>query len=145
MLMRRSSDKAKALAGIDLFRGFSRRHLQLVARAVDEVAVEQGSVLAREGGLAREGFLILEGQARVERAGKRIARLGPGDFFGEMSLIDGKPRSASVTAETPMVLLVLDARSFGALLTDVPPLQKKVLTGLCERLRRADEALAARN
>jgi CRP-like cAMP-binding protein len=62
-----------------------------------------------------------------------------------MSLIDGRPRSATVTAGTPMVLLVIDARSFSALLSDVPPLRRKVLVGLCDRLRNADAALAARN
>jgi CRP-like cAMP-binding protein len=88
---------------------------------------------------------VLDGQARVERDGKTMARLGKGDFVGEVSIIDQQPRSASVIAESPMTLLVVSARSFGALLDDVPPLRKKVMVALCERLRAADAKLAARN
>ena len=68
-----------------------------------------------------------------------------GDFFGEMALIDGKPRSATVIAETPIVLLVIHTRAFGHLLEAIPGLQKKVLLTLCERLRAADAALASLN
>ncbi len=145
ILAKRRSEKVEALGKIPLFSGFSRRYLNLIARHVDEVRVEKGRLLARQGGLAREGFLVVDGQARADRDGKLIARLGPGDFFGEMSLIDGKPRSATVSAETPMVLLVIEARSFSALLGDAPPLQRKILVTLCERLRDADAVLATRN
>jgi CRP-like cAMP-binding protein len=87
----------------------------------------------------------VEGSARVEKHGKVIARLGAGDFFGEMSLIDGKPRSATVIADAPVLLLVVEVRSFGRLLETVPGLSKKVMATLCERLRTADETLASRN
>ncbi len=107
--------------------------------------VDAGRVLVAQGGLGREFVLILEGSARVERDGKAIARLGRGDFFGEMSLIDRRTRSATVTAETPVVLLVVETRYFGSLLDTVPGLQRSILLTLCERLRAADEALAARN
>ena len=90
-------------------------------------------------------LLIFDGIARVERDGQVIARLKAGDFCGEMSLIDGMPRCATVIAETPAVLLVVHRRSFGHLLNTVPGLQKKVLAGLCERLRAADSALGSRN
>jgi CRP/FNR family cyclic AMP-dependent transcriptional regulator len=123
----------------------SQRHLDLVARHADEVSLDAGRVLARQGGLGREFLLIVDGSARVERDGRRIAHLGPGDCFGEMSLIDGRPRSATVVAETPMVLLCVHTRSFGYLLDTVPGLRKKILVTLCQRLRAADAALGSRN
>jgi CRP/FNR family cyclic AMP-dependent transcriptional regulator len=145
MLLRRRTDKADILKKVPLFGGLSQRHLNLVAREADEVEEQAGTVLTREGGLGREFLLILEGGARVEREGKAIARLGPGDFFGEMSLIDGMPRSATVIADCPTVLLVIEARSFRKLLDAVPGLQRKILITLCARLRAADAGLACIN
>ncbi len=145
MLLRRRSEKAEALRQVPLFANLSQRHLDLVAREADEVPVEAGAMLARQGGLGHEFLLILDGRARVERDGKTIARLRPGDFFGEMSLIDGEPRSASVVAETPVTLLCIHGRAFNGLIETVPGLHKQLLRTLCERLRAADAALARRN
>ncbi len=145
MLLRRKSDKIDVLKDVPLFRGLSQRHLGYIATNADEVEQKAGQELTRQGALGREFLLILKGNARVERDGKVIARLGPGDFFGEMSLIDCQPRSASVIAETPITLLVVSSQCFSALLDTVPGLQRKILAGLCERLRAADTALAAMN
>ena len=145
MLLKRRSEKADVLKDVPLFKDLSGRHLNLIARHADEVTVDEGKVLTRQGGLGREFLLILEGRARVERDGKVIARLGAGEFFGEMSLIDGKERSATVTATTPMTLLVVETRSFSGLLAEIPELQRKILLSLCDRLRRADAGLALRN
>ena len=145
MLLKRHSDKVDVLKKVPLFSGLSRRHLDHIAREADEVKEEADTVLVRQGGLGREFLLILEGGARVERDGQTIARLGPGDFFGEMSLIDGMPRSASVIAGSPTVLLVIEARSFQHLLDTVPGLQKKLLVTLSARLRAADARLASIN
>ena len=145
MLLRRRSEKVDVLKKVPLLSGLSRRDLDLIARVADEVKVEKGRVLTRQGGLGMEFLLLLEGSARVERDGKVIARLGPGDFFGEMSLIDGKPRSATVIADSPSALLAVQARSFRTLLDTVPGLQKKVLIALCGRLRATDASLALVN
>jgi CRP/FNR family cyclic AMP-dependent transcriptional regulator len=145
MLLRRRSDKADVLKKVPLFAGLSRRYLDLIAAEADEVKEEAGTVLTKQGGLGQEFLLILEGGARVERDGTVIARLGPGDFFGEMSLIDGLPRSASVIAESPSVLLVIQSRSFRSLLDAVPELQRKLLVTLCARLRAADARLTSIN
>ena len=145
MLLRRRSDKADVLKKVPLFSGLSRRYLDLIAAEADEVKEEAGTVLTKQGGLGLEFLLLLEGDARVERDGTVIARLGPGDFFGEMSLIDGLPRSAAVIAESPSVLLVIQSRSFRSLLDAVPGLQRKLLVTLCARLRAADVRLAAIN
>jgi CRP-like cAMP-binding protein len=144
MFLRRS-EILDPLRKVPLFSGVSRRHLDLIARLADEVRWEAGKVLARQGERGLEFLLIVDGSARVERDGRIIARLGAGDFFGEMSLIDGKPRTATVIADTPVVLLVIHRRSFDYLLDDVPRIQKRVLVTLCERLREADSTLASIN
>jgi CRP/FNR family cyclic AMP-dependent transcriptional regulator len=145
MPLKRRSDRVDVLKKVPLFSGLSRHHLDLIAREADEVKAEAGNVLTRQGGLGLEFILLLEGGARVERDGKVIAHLGPDDFFGEMSLIDGMPRSATVIAESPSALLVIEARSFRRLLDTVPGLQRKLLVTLCTRLRAADVRLASIN
>jgi len=145
MFLSRRPDRIDWLRKVPLFSGLSGRDLDLVARQTDVVKAHEGKVLTRQGALGEEFLLIVDGSARVERDGKPIARLETGDFFGEMSLIDGKPRSATVIAEAPITLLVVDARSFRSLLDGVPGLRRKITVALCERLRRADAGLAARN
>ena len=145
MLLRRHADKIDVLKKVPLFSALSRRHLDMIARHADQVRRDADAILARQGAQGLEFVLIVEGNARVERDGKIIAHLGAGDFFGEMSLIDGRPRSATVVADAPVVLLVVHRRSFGRLLDSVPGLQRKVMAALCERLRAADETLALRN
>jgi CRP/FNR family cyclic AMP-dependent transcriptional regulator len=146
MLLGRRADRIDWLKKVPLFSGLSRRELDLVARGTtDVVRTDRGKVLTRQGALGEEFLLIVDGSARVERDGRPIARLDVGDFFGEMSLIDGKPRSASVIAETPVTLLVVDGRSFGCLLDAVPGVRRKISVTLCQRLRAADTALAKSN
>jgi len=145
MFLSRRPDRIDWLKKVPLFSGLSRRDLDLVARLTDVVKADAGKVLTRQGALGEEFLLIVDGSARVERDGKPIARLETGDFFGEMSLIDGNPRSASVIAESPITLLVVESRSFRCLLDAVPGLRRKIAVTLCERLRRADAGLAARN
>jgi CRP-like cAMP-binding protein len=145
MFLRHRSDKVDALKKVPLFSDLSHRHLDIIARHADEVTLDKGKVLARQGEHGLEFLLIVDGGARVERNGKTIAHLAAGAFFGEMSLIDGKPRTATVIAETPVSLLVVHRRVFGHLLDTVPGLQRKVVLTLCERLREADAALASIN
>jgi CRP/FNR family cyclic AMP-dependent transcriptional regulator len=145
VILRRHADKIDDLKKVPLFSALNRRHLDAVARAADEVKRDAGTMLARQGARGLEFLLIVEGSARVEKDGNVIAHLGAGDFFGEMSLIDGKPRTATVIADSPVLLLVVDVRSFGRLLDTVPGLSKKVMETLCERLRAADETLTHRN
>ena len=111
MLLRRHADKIDDLKKVPLFSALNRRHLDVIARHADEVKRNAGAVLARQGARGLEFLLIVEGSARVEKDGKVIAHLGAGDFFGEMSLLDGKPRSATVVADAPVLLLVVDVRS----------------------------------
>ncbi len=95
------------LSEVPLFSALSKRDLQLVARAAEDVKVEAGKVLVTEGSAGAEFFVIVDGKARVTRRGRKVAGLGPGQFFGELALLDRAPRNATVVAETPMELLVL--------------------------------------
>jgi len=134
-------EKLALLRDIPLFRYLSKRHLEMVSRNADEIRVDAGHELCREGRLGHELFVIVEGTASVARQDLHLADLGPGDFVGELSLLDNEPGSATVTAETPMVLLVIGERQFHSLLLAIPELTLEVLRGVAQRLRATDEAL----
>ena len=104
-------DKIDRLEEVALLEACTRKQLRAVARIAEVVEVPTGTVLARSGTPGEEFFLILDGHARVEVSVRKRARLGPGDYFGEMSLLDGGPRSATVVAETPLRLLVISAET----------------------------------
>ncbi|MGH8935820.1 MAG: Crp/Fnr family transcriptional regulator [Acidimicrobiia bacterium] len=140
-LLARRSDRVDVLKTVPLFSGLSLKQLNELARNVEEVPVPRGTMLAREGQAGNEFFVVLEGKAAVRRRGRRIATLGEGDYFGEMSILDGAPRSATVAAETDGVVLVIRRREFSALLDSVPGLLKKIAVGLSQRLREADERI----
>lgn len=126
------------LAEVPLFSACSRKELGLVARRAEDVKVDGGKILVSEGATGTEFFVILDGQARVERRGRKVATVGPGDFFGDLALLDRAPRNATVVAETPMELLVLGQREFAALIDEVPGFAHKLLAGLARRLRDQD-------
>jgi CRP/FNR family cyclic AMP-dependent transcriptional regulator len=137
---RKSKDaKVKVLGGVPLFSACSKRELSRIASLADEVDVPEGKVLTREGDQGGEFFVVIDGKARVMVGDRgRVSALGPGASFGEMSLLDRGPRSATVEAETDMQLLVLDARSFSSLLNEVPSVARKVLAAMAGRLRAAE-------
>ncbi len=126
------------LTNVPLFRSLSRRDLQRVARAADELNIEAGRVLMEQGQVGRECFVILDGTAAVRRKGRKVATLGPGDAAGELALLDKGPRTATVVAETPMTVLVIGSREFSGLLDEVPGLSKKLLVSLATRVRDLD-------
>jgi CRP/FNR family cyclic AMP-dependent transcriptional regulator len=126
------------LGNVRLFSTCNRRELARIASLVDEVEAPKGKVIVRQGDPGRECFVITEGRARATIRGKGTAALGPGSFFGEMSLLDQGPRSATVTAETDMRLLVLGSREFSALVNEVPTVAVRMMRGLAERLRSAE-------
>ena len=131
------------LSSIWLFSACTPKELRVVGRHVDEVRVEAGTVLTEEGELGREFFYIVDGRASVRRHGRTVARLVPGDHFGELALLDRKPRSATVVADTDMKLLTMTQREFSTLLEDVPPLSRKLLAAMAQRLRDADRKVDA--
>jgi CRP-like cAMP-binding protein len=123
---------------VPLFSALSRKELALVARRAEDVKVDQGRVLVSEGSTGSEFFVIIEGEAAVSKTGRKIATLGPGDAFGELALLDKAPRNATVTAETPLEVVVLGQREFGGLIDEVPGFARKLLAGMARRLREAD-------
>lgn len=142
MLLRRRSDRLEALRQVPMFCDLNKRQLTEVDRVLLPVERAAGSVLVKEGYRMGEFVLIIEGSVIVSKKGREIARLGEGEFFGEMSVLDHQPGVATVTAATAVSLLVIDGRDFRAVLDKVPGLQRKILVTLCGRLRKADEALA---
>ena len=145
--MRRSTPKARLeqLRSIPLFSSCSDRELATVDGLVDDHAVGKGAVLAQQGTPARQAFVIVSGEARVDIDGKLIATLSAGDSFGEMALLS-RPvglRSATVTATSDMQLLVLEPRCFSTLM-ELPTVAKKLMGELSDRLRATDELAAHR-
>jgi CRP/FNR family cyclic AMP-dependent transcriptional regulator len=126
------------LATVPLFAGASTKELRAVAKASVELTIDEGKEFVTQGDVGREAFIIVEGQADVSRGGQRIATLGPGDCVGELALLDHGPRTASVTAATPLTVLVLGPREFSGLLDEVPTLNHKMLTALASRVRELD-------
>jgi CRP/FNR family transcriptional regulator, cyclic AMP receptor protein len=139
-LRRKSKDaKVELLRGVPLFGACSKRELSRIASLADEIEVPQGKVLTREGDPGWECFVVVDGQATTTVSDRsRVAPLGPGACFGEMSLLDQGPRSATVEAQTDMHLLVLDARSFSSMLEEFPSVARKMLATMAGRLRVAE-------
>jgi CRP/FNR family cyclic AMP-dependent transcriptional regulator len=127
--------KLQLLAMVPMFANCRGRSLEAIGKLVDEVDTHDGQVLLRQGALAHEFFLVLEGHVRIERDGRVLARLGPGDFMGEIALIDHGPRSASATAEGEGRVGVLGPREFNSLLDQHPEVRTAVLLALARRVR----------
>jgi len=140
--MFRRDSKVVLLEKVPLFRGLARKHLEQIGRLADEIEVQTGRWLVTAGERGHQLFVIVEGQA-VARLGRgRTVRLGPGEFFGEMSLVDGGPCSATVEAATDMRLLVVGHREFWALLNAAPPLVAKIMSTLSRRVRDAEASVS---
>ena len=130
-----------ALSGVPLFAGMPRRHLQRLAREADELTFGPGETIVQEGLLGETLFVVLAGHAKVTRGGRRVGQVVPGDFFGELSALDGGARTASVVAETPMRVLRLFRRTLTALLREDPQLAIKVLEGVVRRVREVQRRI----
>ena len=132
-------DKATALARAPLFSNLSRAELVELAKVTEDLDVSEGKVLAREGDIGREFFVIVEGEVAVSKGGQEIRRLSPGEFFGEIALIYESPRrTATVTAVTPLRFFVLTRQSFRSLIVHHPDIETKVLEALEERVQTTE-------
>jgi CRP/FNR family transcriptional regulator, cyclic AMP receptor protein len=139
--MASSSAYLKYLAQVPLFAACSNKELQKIAKASDEIAIDAGRVLVEQDAVGREAYVVVDGQASVKRGNRKIATMGPGDHFGELALLDGGPRTATVIADTPMKVLVLGQREFAGLLDDVPGLAHKLLANLASQIRELDKKI----
>lgn len=129
--------RAELLGGCRLFQGLDAAGLAAVAAAAVEVEFAAERVIARQGEIGTGFFVIEEGSVRVVRDGAVLARLGPGEFFGELSLLDGAPRNAQVVAEVPTRCLALATWDFERVLRDQPGVALSVLRVVVGRLREA--------
>jgi CRP/FNR family transcriptional regulator, cyclic AMP receptor protein len=126
--------KVELLRGVPLFAGCSKAELQQIASLADELDLSDGATLIREGERGREFIVVAEGTVRVTRGGETLRELGSGDFIGEIALVADVPRTATVTATSPVRLLVVTDRAFRNVLEQVPSIATKVLQSLGERL-----------
>ena len=132
---------ADVLAQVPLFAGLSRRQLKRIAEHADEVAFRPGEKIVEVDQPGGSFFVLLEGEVKAVRGQRTIARMGPGDFFGEISLLDGGPRTATVVAETPALAVRLFKRSFDRVVTQEPAVASKILAVVARRLREAERTI----
>lgn len=126
--------KIDLLKDVPLFANCSKAELQQIAQLADELDLGEGATLIREGERGREFIVVAEGTVRVTRGGKTLRELGSGDFIGEIALVADVLRTATVTATSPVRLLVVTDRAFRSVLEQMPSIATKVLQSLGERL-----------
>jgi CRP/FNR family cyclic AMP-dependent transcriptional regulator len=136
----RANAKLDLLRGIPLFEHCSKKDLQRISRIADVLDLRAGKVLITEGARGREFFAIVEGEVEVRRKGRKVGTLGPGSFVGEMALLSRIPRTATVTALTPLDVLVITDRAFVDLLDKMPDLWLKVARALADRVEVDESA-----
>jgi len=132
--MLRKNAKVELIRRVPLFADCSKRELEEIAGIADEIVLPDGTTLTREGQTGQEFLVLVEGAAEVKKKGRKVNSLGSGDFLGEIALITGVPRTATVMTTQPSRMLVITARDFKALLRRVPSIQLKVLAALASRL-----------
>lgn len=138
---RTRAQDAELLAGVPLFAGLSARHLRRLASVATEARFKPGATIVQEGTAGEAFHVIVEGWARVLHNGKSIARMGPGDFFGEVALLDGASRTASVQAVTDLHTIRIYRREFLALLQTEPTITMKVLAEIARRVRQRSRSI----
>lgn len=136
---RTRSDYPTHLASVPLFSQCTKAELKTLARRTADINAEAGQVLIREGHGAYDFFVIVNGEAEVSRAGQVVAQLQAGDYFGELGLLDPALRDATVTARTPMELIVLAQWDFEQALEEAPGMTRRLLAGMAQRLRKLDQ------
>lgn len=128
--------KVELLKKVPLFSGCSKAELRELALVADEVSLGEGTVLTKEGSTGREFFVLVDGTVRVSRKGRKLAELGAGDWFGEIALLTSAPRTATVTATSPVRVLVIGDRRFREAVETMPSIAIKVLASVGDRLAR---------
>jgi CRP/FNR family cyclic AMP-dependent transcriptional regulator len=128
--------KVDLLKRVPLFAGCSKAELRELAVVADELDLREGRTLVREGQHGREFFVLVDGTVRVSRKGRKLAELGPGDWFGEIALLTDTARTATVTATSPIRVLVLTDRAFRRVVQWMPSIALKVLSTVGQRLTK---------
>ncbi len=133
MRVRRDA-KVEFISRVPLFERCSKRELTAIAGLADQVEAPEGRVLAREGELGREFFVLVDGTVEVRKGAQQLAMLRAGDFFGEIALVSNRPRMATVETVSPVRALVVSSRDFWTLLDESPRTQRKILQAVGDRL-----------
>lgn len=133
-------DSHERFRDLPMFADCSDAELAEIDRLTDEVHVESGRVIMRQGDLGQEFAVIVSGTAQVVKDDVVVAELGPGDYFGEVALLEAIPRTASVVASSDLLLEVIDRRGFNTLLDDLPSLSRSMLKGMAHRLVELEQA-----
>jgi CRP/FNR family cyclic AMP-dependent transcriptional regulator len=133
--------RSELLAACPLFAGIDAEGLAALATRATQVDFPSGHVIARQGEIGTGFFVIIDGRVRVVRDGEVVATLGPGEFFGELSVLDRMPRNAMVSAEVPTSCLALAAWDFEAVLLEQPRLTVAILRGVATRLRQVTDSV----
>ncbi|MDQ1521145.1 MAG: family transcriptional regulator, cyclic receptor protein [Actinomycetota bacterium] len=136
--MARQSDLIAHLGEVPLFSHCSKRDLQTLARNTEVLEFPEGARVVSQGEAGNAFYVLLDGSAIVARNGQRVGELQPGDYFGELALLDPAPRNADVVAQTPVSVARLLVKPFRQMLRDVPAMNERLLGGLARRLRDAD-------
>jgi len=131
----RKNAKIELIKSVPLFSSCSKKELEAIAAQADELVVPEGKALTKEGARGREFMVIVDGSAEVRKKGRRLNLLGSGDFLGEIALISGGPRTATVTTTSESDLLVLTDRAFRQLTRQMPSIHASVVKALSERLQ----------
>jgi CRP/FNR family cyclic AMP-dependent transcriptional regulator len=132
--MLRKNHKLALIKAVPLFAGCSKRELEEIAGIADELTIPEGRTLTKEGATGHEFLVLVDGAADVRRNGRKVNTLGAGDFLGEIALVTGTPRTATVKTTEPSRMLVITARDFRTLLRNTPSMQLKVLEAIASRL-----------
>jgi CRP/FNR family transcriptional regulator, cyclic AMP receptor protein len=122
------------LAEVPLFQGLSKQQLRRISSLMTSIDRPAGEVLTREGELGSEFIIVLEGEVEVRQTDRVIATRHPGDYVGEIALLDERPRTASVVATTPVSVEVLNRREFLSLLAEAPELSEQIMATMARRL-----------
>lgn len=133
--MTATADRLARLQEVRLFSEFSQDELEHLDELADEIDVEPGKVFVEQGHYSRDAYIVISGEAAVERDGRRIGTAGPGDAIGELAVIEPGMRTATVTAETPMVVLAMNSPEFLTAVEDIPALARNLMRSLAKRLR----------
>ena len=130
------------LSHVPLFEGLPKRMLRQLAESADVVTFNEREVIVEEGAAGGTFFVLVEGEAKIVRRKRTIAKVAPGEFFGEISLLDGGPRTASVIADTPVTAIRIFKRSFDKLVASDPSVAARMLQVVARRLREAERPIA---
>ena len=126
---------------VPLFQSVSKKGIRAIVSAADEVDVPAGKALVEEGEMGRHMYVIVGGEAIVTKGDRRLGRLGPGDFFGELAFLDHAPRSATVRANTDMTVMILGPREFDVIVEREPAIAKRLLETMARRVRQNERSL----